>query len=129
MAQPRSDQLITALDIGSWKVSALIAERLPSGDIQVLGTGQRESRGVKRGYIADMDATESAVRDAVEQAERIAGTNIEDVWVGFSAGGLVSDFGGGNDFMQSGNIAAGNPRIFKALLQEMQPHLTPALAR
>jgi myo-inositol-1(or 4)-monophosphatase len=45
------------------------------------------------------------------------------------AGGLVSDFGGGNDFMQSGNIAAGNPRIFKALLQEMQPHLTPALAR
>ncbi len=45
------------------------------------------------------------------------------------AGGLVSDFSGGNDFMQSGNIAAGNPRIFKVLLQEMQPHLTPALAR
>jgi cell division protein FtsA len=30
------------------------------------------------------------VREAVEQAERIAGTNIEDVWVSFSAGGLVS---------------------------------------
>jgi cell division protein FtsA len=57
----------------------------------VLGTGQRESRGVKRGYIADMAATEAAVREAVEQAERIAGINIENVWVGFSAGGLVSD--------------------------------------
>ena len=45
------------------------------------------------------------------------------------AGGLVGDFGGGNDFLQSGNIVAGNPKIFKALLQEMQPHLTPALAR
>lgn len=45
------------------------------------------------------------------------------------AGGLVSDFAGGNDFLLSGNIVAGNPRIFKALLQEMQPHLTPALAR
>lgn len=45
------------------------------------------------------------------------------------AGGLISDFSGGNDFMQSGNIVAGNPKIFKALLQEMQPHLTPALAR
>ncbi len=91
MAQPKNDSLITALDIGSWKVSALIAERTAGGDIQVLGTGQRESRGVKRGYIADMAATEAAVREAVEQAERIAGTNIEDVWVSFSGGSLVSD--------------------------------------
>jgi cell division protein FtsA len=91
MAQPRSDRLITALDIGSWKVSALIAERGDEGEINVLGTGQRESKGVRRGYIADMDATERSVREAVEQAERIAGTNIEDVWVSFSAGGLVSN--------------------------------------
>ena len=66
MAQPKNDRLITALDIGSWKVSALIAERTPGGDIQVLGTGQRESRGVKRGYVADMAATEAAIREAVE---------------------------------------------------------------
>ena len=39
------------------------------------------------------------------------------------AGGLVSDFVGGNDFMKSGNIVAGNPKVFKALLREMQPHL------
>lgn len=91
MAQPRPDRLITALDIGSWKVSALIAERGEEGQINVLGTGQRESKGVRRGYIADMDATERSVREAVEQAERIAGTNIEDVWVSFSAGGLVSN--------------------------------------
>lgn len=45
------------------------------------------------------------------------------------AGGLVGDFAGGNDFLQSGNIVAGNPKVFKALLQEMQPYLTPALAR
>ena len=91
MAQPRRENLITALDIGSWKVSALIAERSEDGSLSVLGTGQRESRGVRRGYIADMDMTEKAVREAVEQAERIAGINIEDVWVSFSAGGLVSD--------------------------------------
>jgi cell division protein FtsA len=91
MAAPRRENLITALDIGSWKVSALIAERGEQGELTVLGTGQRESKGVRRGYIADMDATEKAVREAVEQAERIAGINIEDVWVSFSAGGLVSD--------------------------------------
>ncbi len=90
-AAQRGEKLITALDIGSWKVSALIAERGESGELSVLGTGQRESRGVRRGFVADMAATELAVREAVEQAERIAGVNIEDVWVSFSAGGLVSN--------------------------------------
>jgi cell division protein FtsA len=91
MAKAAPEGLITALDIGSSKVSAMIAQKGDGGELVVLGTGQRESRGVKRGYIADMAATEAAVREAVEQAERIAGLNIENVWVGFSAGGLVSD--------------------------------------
>ncbi|MCC2975310.1 cell division protein FtsA [Sphingomonas sp. PL-96] len=91
MAKVTPEGLITALDIGSSKVSALIAQKGDGGELVVLGTGQRESRGVKRGYIADMRATETAVREAVEQAERIAGLNIEDVWVSFSAGGLLSD--------------------------------------
>ncbi len=91
MAKVAPDGLITALDIGSSKVSAMIAQKGDGGELNVLGTGQRESRGVKRGYIADMGATEVAVREAVEQAERIAGFNIENVWAGFSAGGLVSD--------------------------------------
>jgi len=91
MAKAVPEGLITALDVGSSKVSALIAQRSDDGQLVVLGTGQRESRGVKRGYVADMHATELAIREAVEQAERIAGTNIEDVWVSFSAGGLLSD--------------------------------------
>ncbi|NML05546.1 cell division protein FtsA [Sphingomonas sp. G-3-2-10] len=91
MAKAAPEGLITALDVGSSKVSALIAQRTDDGQLVVLGTGQRESRGVKRGYVADMHATELAIREAVEQAERIAGTNIENVWVSFSAGGLLSD--------------------------------------
>jgi cell division protein FtsA len=71
-------------------VSALIAEPGEDGALRILGTGQRESRGVKRGFIADMERTEATIREAVEQAERIAATNIENVFVGFSAGGLVS---------------------------------------
>jgi len=87
-----SDQpLIAALDIGSSKVSALIVTRDPDGRLRVLGTGQRESRGVKRGYVTDMEASEVAVREAVEIAERISGVTIDDVWASFAAGGLVSD--------------------------------------
>ncbi|QNE31823.1 cell division protein FtsA [Sphingomonas sp. NBWT7] len=91
MAKAAPEGLITALDIGTSKVSAMIAQRGDGGELIVLGTGQRESKGVKRGYIADMALTEVAVREAVAQAERIAGLNIENVWAGFSAGGLVSD--------------------------------------
>jgi len=86
--------LIAALDVGSSKVCALIAEPAEDGRLKILGTGQRESRGVKRGFIADMEKSEIAIREAVEQAERIAGTNIDQVFVGFSAGGLVSSVAG-----------------------------------
>lgn len=86
----RVEKIFTALDIGSSKITAMIAGRMDNGELAVLGTGQRASTGVKRGYIADTEKTELDVRDAVEQAERIAGTNIDDVWVSFSAGGLSS---------------------------------------
>jgi len=44
------------------------------------------------------------------------------------AGGMVGDFAGGHDYMDTGNIVAGNPKVFKALLQAIRPHL-PAGAR
>lgn len=45
------------------------------------------------------------------------------------AGGLVSDFGGGNDYLETGNIVAGNPKVFKSILQTIRPHLSPELAK
>src|SRR5947199_639981 len=82
---------IAALDIGSSKVSAIIARPDDEGGLTVLGTGQRESRGVKRGFITDMAASEHSVREAVELAERMAGQTVEEVWASYGAGGLVSD--------------------------------------
>lgn len=90
MKTTRAERLISAIDIGSSKVSALIARQTENGDLLVLGTGQRESRGVTRGCIADIEQAELSVRHAVEQAERIAGLNIDRAWVGMSSGGLDS---------------------------------------
>jgi cell division protein FtsA len=86
----RYEKIISVLDIGSSKVSAMITGVDEAGVLHVLGTGQRESKGVVRGCIADMQLAELSVRHAVEQAERIAGTNIDRVWLGMSAGGLDS---------------------------------------
>src|SRR3546814_11983873 len=91
MAPRGVEIIIPALVGGSWKVCALLAGHTADGQLHVLGTGQRESRGVQRGYVADMEQTEHIVREAIEQAERIAGLNIDDVWVSFSAGSLLSD--------------------------------------
>ena len=109
----------------------MIAQKGSGGELIVLGTGQRESRGVRRGCIADMAATEVAVREAVEQAERIAQTNIENVWVGFSAGGLVSDVAsiefemGGHRIEQADIDACSRP----AVIDRSPPHgCTPARA-
>ena len=91
MAATNDQPVFTALDIGSSKVSAMIVTRDPDGRLRVLGTGQRESRGVKRGYITDMEASEVAVREAVELAERMSGVTVDDVWASFGAKSLISD--------------------------------------
>jgi cell division protein FtsA len=101
-AQPRT--LVAALDVGSSKVCALIAEPGVDGKLRILGTGQRESRGVKRGFIADMEKSETAIRESMEQAERIAGTQVDQVFIGFSAGGMLSD-------MVDVEVAIGGGRI------------------
>ena len=45
------------------------------------------------------------------------------------AGGLISDFTGGHQFLEKGQVVAGNPKCFKAVLTAIQPHLTPAMKR
>lgn len=42
------------------------------------------------------------------------------------AGGLTGDFSGGHEYLQSGNVVCGNPKIFKALVKTLRPHLAPA---
>lgn len=84
------EKIVSALDIGTSKVCALIVGVAEDGKLTVLGSGQRESKGVIRSCVSDIQQAEHSARQAVEQAERIAGTNIDRVWIGLSAGGLDS---------------------------------------
>ncbi len=43
------------------------------------------------------------------------------------AGGLVGDFSGNNRFLETGNLVAGNVKVFRAVLQTIQPHLSADL--
>jgi cell division protein FtsA len=89
-SQPRIVRTIGAVNIGSFRVSAMIAGVTEGGEMMVLGSGHRASQGIKRGYVTDMAAATYAVRDAIERAEKLAGASIDRVWIGCSGAGLAS---------------------------------------
>ncbi len=90
MAAPRISRVIGAVNIGSFRISAMIAGISETGEMIVLGSGHRAAQGIKRGYVTDMQAATYAVRDAVERAEKMANTSVTSVWIGCSGAGLAS---------------------------------------
>ena len=88
------------LDIGTSKVVCLIVALEPRGPsilagmqtaFRVLGIGHQRSRGLKSGVITDLTEAETAVRAAVDQAERMAGVELEEVYVSVACGRLKSE--------------------------------------
>ena len=82
--------LIAALDIGSSKVTCVIAQGEGAEGMRVIGVGTYRSSGLKHGVVVDMDATEVAVGNAVDAAEQMAGTRIERVILGVSGAQIRS---------------------------------------
>lgn len=88
--------IVTVLDIGSTKISCMIARLTPREEsshlpgrthkIEVLGFGHQRSRGVKSGVIVELDNAETAIRQAVDAAERMAGMTVESIIANVSAG-------------------------------------------
>jgi len=90
MAGPRISRVYGAVNIGSFRISAMIAGISETGELIVLGSGHRASQGIKRGYVTDMQAATYAVRDAIERAEKMANTSVSSVWISCSGAGLAS---------------------------------------
>jgi cell division protein FtsA len=90
MPAPRITRVIGAVNIGSFRISAMIGGISESGELIILGSAHRAAQGVKRGYVTDMAAATYAVRDAIERAEKLAQTSIQSVWIGTAGAGLVS---------------------------------------
>lgn len=100
-AAGRKVRLLTVLDVGSSKVSCVIARLRPheggallpgrTHRMEVLGIGHQRSRGVKSGVIIDLDAAEQSIRLAVDAAERMAGLTVDSLIVNISAGRLKSE--------------------------------------
>ena len=94
----RADGIFGLLDIGTSKTVCVIvavpqsraAANLKQVEVRVLGTGVCPSRGVKSGTVFELHEVEQVVREAVAQAERAAGTAVEDVLLAVACGRLKS---------------------------------------
>lgn len=83
--------LIVGLDVGTSKVVVAVAEVLPDGGFQVIGLGQAQSEGLRKGVVVNIEATVQAIRRAVEEAELMAGAKITEVYTGI-AGSHIKSF-------------------------------------
>ena len=83
--------LIVGLDIGTSKVVAVVAEVLPDGRHEVIGLGQHESKGLKKGVVVNIEATIGSIQAALEEAELMADCKIRNVYTGI-AGSHIRSF-------------------------------------
>jgi len=85
----RKDHIV-GLDIGTTKVCAVVGEVDEEGDVQIAGVGLVPSSGIRKGIVVDLDATTRAIEEAVDRAERMAGTKVDSLYVGVSGEHIAS---------------------------------------
>ena len=86
-----SKNMIVALDIGTSKIAAIVAELRPEGGYEVIGMGSTPARGLKKGVVVNIESTVNAIQRALEEAELMADCKIREVWTGI-AGSHIRSF-------------------------------------
>ncbi|GIT99455.1 cell division protein FtsA [Sulfurovum sp. TSL1] len=74
---------ILAIDIGSTKICAIIAE-IQDSEVTIQGHGISKSQGVKKGAITNIELASKSIKKAINDAKRIAGSNITSATVSIS---------------------------------------------
>lgn len=81
---------IVGFDIGTKKVVAIIGEITEEGKIEIIGIGATDSRGLRKGVVVDLEATTAAIKRAQEEAELMAGVEVDSAFIGMSGAHIKS---------------------------------------
>lgn len=81
-----NNDTIVGLDIGTTKVCAVVGQQDELGNLEIKGVGTAPSHGLRKGVVVNIDATVESIRAAVEEAELMAGLEIQTVYVGIAGG-------------------------------------------
>jgi cell division protein FtsA len=104
MPKKADNNLLVALDIGTSKVIAIVAEVLPDGKLDILGIGCQPSKGMKKGIVVNIDAVVQSLQRAVEEAELMSGCQIHSVYTGIAGSHIRS-------YNSQGIVAISNGRV------------------
>ena len=77
----QTENLLTVIDIGSAKTCVIVAE-VNEYALRYRGHGVSDSRGMRKGVIADLDKAVDSIKKAVEGAENVAQAPVEHAVVG-----------------------------------------------
>jgi cell division protein FtsA len=72
------------LDVGTSTVCCVVGEALDDGSLDIVGIGVAESRGIRRGVVVNLEAAVESIKKAIEEAELMAGIEIDSVHLALS---------------------------------------------
>lgn len=81
----KKHSIVVGLDIGTSKVCAVVGEMTDQG-VEVIGIGSHPSQGLRKGVVVNIESTVNSVKKAVQEAELMAGCEINTVFTGLSGG-------------------------------------------
>ncbi|MBZ0220777.1 MAG: cell division protein FtsA [Candidatus Methylomirabilis sp.] len=102
----KRDNIIVGLDIGTTKICAIVGEKTREG-VEIIGIGTHPSKGLRKGVVVNIESTVESIRKAVEEAELMAGCEINRVYCGIAGGHIRA-------FNSHGVIAIKNREINQA---------------
>ncbi|MEK9749166.1 MAG: cell division protein FtsA [Pseudomonadales bacterium] len=90
MNQNVAGRMVVGLDIGTSKIVAIVGEMSPEGRLEIIGIGSHASRGLKKGVVVNIDSTVQSIQRAIEEAELMAGCQIQSVYAGIAGSHIRS---------------------------------------
>lgn len=70
------DKIVSAIDVGTSKITTLIASVVDDGSVNVLGVSTTRSRGLRKGQVVNIEEATAAISSSLDAAERMAGTTV-----------------------------------------------------
>ncbi|SVC66130.1 uncharacterized protein METZ01_LOCUS318984, partial [marine metagenome] len=74
-------KILAAVEIGTSKAKALVGELTDAGGLNVVSAAAVPNEGVRKGEVVDYRKAAAAVHAAIEEAEKTAGTSVDEVYL------------------------------------------------